>query len=160
MEGVHVVQHHHVDILLDKTEGEEMTTHIEVHTTVGKAGCVIDHHGRDLNHLCLFHHGQCLPECLYAVEHTGRGRAFYQDLLVVDRQSVTFLVADLLIQTEKDGGFLVDCLIAQCDACLLLHILCQETYIAQHILVVFLTTHRNPILQYKYLTVSCLYLIW
>ena len=46
MESVHIVQHHHVDILLHEIQREEMARHIQMHSPVAETRSISDLCGR------------------------------------------------------------------------------------------------------------------
>ena len=139
VEGVHVVQHHHIDILFDEIDIEEMTAHIEVHATVGETGAVGYLYIRN-RHL-LGSHGKRLAQCLYAVEHPTRGFPLNKDAFLANGETI-FLVANQLLvdaQLNSIGRFLRLFLHHERQGQsfeIRLEILSEEARIAFHILIV------------------------
>ena len=53
MEGVVLVERHHVEVLLDEANRHEVARHVEVHAAVAKAGDILNIGAGDAGHVGL-----------------------------------------------------------------------------------------------------------
>ena len=104
MEGIHVVQRQHVDILLHEVDTEEVAAHVEVHPTIGKPWLVGRHDCRNL-YLGGSGDGKRLAQGLHAIEHALGGKSLYPHLFLTDGDAVSLLGRHFLVGLHHDGAF-------------------------------------------------------
>ena len=93
VELVHAVQGDEVDVSLDELDGEEVARAVEVHSAIGEARLVLNHHCRQRNLATrLLHNRKRFSQRLNATEHSRSRLSANRNALCRHRQRVGFLV--------------------------------------------------------------------
>ena len=153
------MQRQHVDELLHRIRRDVMTTHIEHHTPIAKAGRIVDCRSRQRDIRSLRIRRDRLTQRLDAIENTCRRSTRNGDLTAIHLHPVALRIVNRTIQGQHNAlACALRC--SQLKASQLLHILCQEASVSRHLTIPSRIIDLDTSVQHKSASLRHRHLLW
>ena len=156
---VHVMQCQHVDELLHRIRRDVMTTHIEHHTSIAKAGRIVNCRSRQRHIRSLRIRRDGLTQRLDTIEYTRWCSTRNRDLTAIHLHPIAFWIVNRAIQGQ-DNAFALTLSGRESEASQLLHIIGEELRIGSHLAVPCWIIDLHGAVQHKSASLRHRHLLW